>query len=124
MAKSKQYTAEQFIEAIRNSGGIVSTIASRIGTDWHTAKRYIDGMPTVAQAYADECEAVLDLAESKLIMSIKDGNTQDAKWYLSKKGKSRGYGDVLQHEGSDGGPVVLRVEYVNKRADDNTTDTA
>ena len=31
---------------------------------------------------------------------------------------------AVQHEGEGGGPVVLRVEYVNKRADDNTTDTA
>ena len=39
----------------------------------------------------------------------------------------RVYGKVpqaVQHEGEGGGPVVLRVEYVNKRADDNTTDTA
>ena len=31
---------------------------------------------------------------------------------------------VTQVEGSDGGPVKLVVEYVNKRADDHTTDTA
>lgn len=100
MGKPKQYTASQFIDAIRNSGGIVSTIAARVGCDWHTAKRYIDGMPTVAQAYADECEALLDLAESKIIMSVKDGNTQDAKWLLTKKGKHRGYGDAVELSGA------------------------
>ena len=114
MGKPKQYTASQFIDAIKNSGGIVSTIAARVGCDWYTAKRYIDGMPTVAQAYADECEAVLDLAESKLIMSIKDGNTQDAKWLLSKKGKHRGYGEVLTLSGPDDGPIP--VDLVNYRA--------
>jgi hypothetical protein len=31
---------------------------------------------------------------------------------------------VNKHEGSDGGPIVLRVEYVNKRTDDNSTDAA
>jgi len=39
----------------------------------------------------------------------------------------RVYGKVpqaVQHEGSDGGPVVLRVEYVNKRTDNNPTDAA
>lgn len=114
MGKPKQYTASQFIDAIKNSGGIVSTIAARVGCDWYTAKRYIDGMPTVAQAYADECEAVLDLAESKIIMSIKDGDTHDAKWYLTKKGKHRGYGEVLTLRGEDDSPIP--VSLVNYRA--------
>lgn len=114
MGKPKQYTASQFIDAIRNSGGIVSTVASRVGCDWHTAKRYIDELPTVAQAYADECEAVLDLAESKIIVSIKDGDTQNAKWYLSKKGKHRGYGETLSLTGPDDGPIP--VSLVNYRA--------
>lgn len=39
----------------------------------------------------------------------------------------RVYGKVpqaVQHEGEGGGPVVLRVEYVNKRTDNNPTDAA
>ena len=46
-------------------------------------------------------EGVLDMAESVVYKSAKDGNTQDAKWLLSKKGKDRGYGDSvdLQHSG-------------------------
>ena len=57
------YTAEQFIKAIPGSGGIISTIARRVGCGWHTARDYVDKHPSVKQAYDDECEAVLDLAE-------------------------------------------------------------
>jgi len=56
------------------------------------------------------------------IKRAKRGDPFSTKWlsdYLMGPPPQR-----LQHEGSDGGPVVLRVEYVNKRADDNTTDTA
>lgn len=105
---SNQYTAAQFIKAIPGSGGIVSTIAARVGCDWHTARKYIDDFPTVAQVYRDETEKVKDRAESVLIASINDGNTQDAKWYLSKKAKERGYGDALALTGEDGGPIIIQ----------------
>lgn len=31
-----KYTAEQFIKAIRGSGGVISQIAATVGCDWHT----------------------------------------------------------------------------------------
>jgi hypothetical protein len=33
------YNAQQFIKAIKNSGGIITTIAARVGCDWDTAKK-------------------------------------------------------------------------------------
>lgn len=92
MAKRRsQYKATDFIDAIPGSGGIVSTIAKRVGCDWWTAKRYIDSTPTVKAAYDNERETVLDMAESVILKSIKDGDSGDAKWYLTRKGKDRGY---------------------------------
>ena len=88
-------------KAIPTSAGIISTIARRLSCDWHTAKDCIDGDPELSQMLEDEMEGVLDMAESVVYKSAKDGNTQDAKWLLSKKGKDRGYGDSvdLQHSG-------------------------
>jgi len=105
------YSTTQFIEAIKGSGGIVTTIAHRVGCTWHTAKKYIDTHPTVAKAYLDEQESILDMAEGVVFKNIRDGDTQDAKWYLSKKGKHRGYGEAIQHEGE----VKLNVVYDNER---------
>ena len=73
----------------------MSTIAGRLGCEWHTAKKYIEADPELAQMLADEVEGVLDMAESVVFKSAQAGNTQDAKWLLSKKGKQRGYGDSL-----------------------------
>lgn len=89
------FTAEQFIKAIPGTGGIVSTIAKRVGCDWRTARTYIDNHPTVKQVYDSECESLLDLAEGTLIKNIQGGDSQDAKWYLTKKGKHRGYGEAV-----------------------------
>lgn len=83
------------LAAIPESGGIISIIAKKLGCAWSTAKAAIDAYPETQQAYADEMERMLDLAESKLYDSINAGDTQDVKWFLSKRGKKRGYGENL-----------------------------
>ena len=105
--KPNQYTAKQFIEAIPGTGGIIGTIAQRVGCKWHTAKKYIDEMPTVRAVYDDECEIMLDVAESAVVMSVKGGDTRDAKWYLQMKGKQRGYVDRQEVTGAEGKPISI-----------------
>jgi hypothetical protein len=103
----RRYAVSDFEPHIANSGGIISTIAKRVGCGWVTARKFIDGSPTLTELYNDECESVLDMAESVLIKSIQGGDTQDAKWLLSKKGKQRGYGDSVEVTGKDGGPIYV-----------------
>ena len=127
MSDRSQYTAQQFIDAIPNSAGIISTIAKRVGCHWHTAKKYIFGMPTVLAAYEDECNKVLDLAETVILESLQQKDEQMAKWYLTMKGRDRGYAQTQRNEvtGADGEP--LRIEYINDwraNADDNPTEPA
>jgi hypothetical protein len=112
------YTAQTFIEAIPGTGGIISAIARKVGCEWNTAKKWIDTAPTVKRAYDAECEAMLDLAESTVLKNIKDGDTQDAKWYLTKKGKRRGYGDAVEVTGEGGGPVQTEIVIRYADADD------
>jgi len=94
----RRYTVADFEPHIPGSGGIISTIAKRVGCDWTTAKRFIQESPTLQRLYDNEQESVLDLAESELMKSIQAGNTQDAKWLLSKKGKQRGFGDESKQD--------------------------
>lgn len=119
------YTMQMFIDAIPGSGGIISTIAARVGCDWYTVKRYIDKYATIRRAYEDECEKVADLAESVVIGEIKNKDIQTAKWYLMMKGRSRGY---VQSQHVDqyteySGEVGLRIieEVVN---DGNNQDSS
>lgn len=106
MANKNQFTAEQFIKAIQGSGGIITVIAANVGCTWHTARKYIDEYPTVTQAYNNECERVIDTAESVVISNIQYAaklqreakipvDSGDAKWWLTKKGKGRGFVDKL-----------------------------
>ena len=88
------YTAKQFIDAIPGTGGIVDTIAKRVGCTWHTAKKYIDSYATIQKAYQDETERVSDLAHTVVIKAINDGDVATAKWYLTKKRKAE-FGEAL-----------------------------
>ena len=98
MAKKSK---KAIIEAIKDSGGIMSTIARRLGVTWHTADSWIRESGELMEALQDEKETILDMAESTLFKKIKEGDEQSAKWYLSKVGKQRGYGDSLALEGGD-----------------------
>lgn len=102
-----RYTAQQFIDAIPGTAGIVTTIARRVGCDWHTARRYIDTLATVKQAYDDEVETTLDAAESVILSDIQNKEVQTAKWYLTMKGRERGYAATDRHEVDLSGQVQL-----------------
>lgn len=99
------FTTEQFIKAIPKTAGIITTIAKKVGCNWHTAKKFIYSHPTVLAAYCDECESILDLAESKLYEAIQAGDAQMVKYILSTKGKSRGYVERNELTGKDGKPI-------------------
>lgn len=99
MGNKDQYTASRFIEAIPGSGGIITTIAQRVGCQWQTAKKYITEYATVRQAYEAECETTDDIAESVLVNNIKlalrqqkEGNTadsSDARWWLERRRRDK-----------------------------------
>ena len=87
----------------------MSVVAKRIGASWHTAARYVDMWEESRQAWSNEQETILDLAESKAHEAINKGDTAMIKWYLSKKGKERGYADSIEVSGPKGKPVNLNL---------------
>ena len=103
-------------KAIHDSGGIIDEIARRLGVSWATARSYINKWADVKAIYDDENERVLDMAETTVLESIKSGDTQNAKWLLSRKGKDRGYGDALAIDQK--GITKVEIEYIDSQ---NTT---
>lgn len=108
MAGSKVKTAD-LLDAIKGSGGIVSTIAKRLGVAWNTARTAIDANEAATLAYNDEQQIILDMAESTLFAAIKDKDVQAAKWLLATKAKTRGYNEKQEIEIS-GGVEVRTIE--------------
>ena len=102
---------DEIIEAIKGSGGIISTIAKRLGVAWSTADKYIQQSDETKEALADEREAILDMAEGAVYSSIKEGNTQDAKWLLATKGRKRGFNEKIDVDVNGS----LNVVYLDKQ---------
>lgn len=123
MTRKKKFTAEQVRAVIPGTGGIISTIAHRLGCKWHTARRYIDDHVTVKEAYDAECERVLDRAETVIIDQFagQDPDVSIAKWYLKMKGEKRGYSQSHTIKGG-GEPVEIKVVY--EATDRNAQETS
>jgi len=86
------FTDEQILEAIKGSCGIITNISDSLSCSWNTADKYIkQGSETVKSAYKDECERVIDKAESVVTKALDKDDIQTAKWILATKGKKRGY---------------------------------
>jgi hypothetical protein len=124
-----RYTAQQFIDAIPGSGGIISVIARKVGCDWRTADKYCRNYATVKTAWEAEKASTLDLAEAIILDNLRLAKqaqqtkvdpvtgktipgeiveTGDARWVLATIGKERGYTERHEVTGAEGGPLVLR----------------
>ena len=88
---TKKFSKKQIIESVKNSGGIISTVARQItDCDWHTAKKYVEQSPETKEFLESETEKINDIAESELIKKIKDGDMTAIKYRLSTEAKHRG----------------------------------
>lgn len=88
---ARNFTKKTVLKAIKDSYGVVGTIAGRLGCEWNTARRYIEKWPETQQAVLDERESYLDMTENACIDRIKNGDGQMIRFVLATVGKKRGY---------------------------------
>jgi hypothetical protein len=102
------------IKAITNSGGVMSTIASRLSCTWYTAQSWVNASPETLRAYKDEEEKILDTADIGLYKEVQNGNLQAIKWIQATKGKRRGYVERVETTGANGQPLESNIKIVVK----------
>ena len=83
---------DQVLDAIAQGLGIKTSIAKRLGISRALLDRWIKENPTVAAAFDEAVEILLDTAEHKLIEQVLGGDLKAIKYLLDTKGQSRGYG--------------------------------
>jgi hypothetical protein len=101
---------EVIIKAIKGSGGVMSTIAKKLNVDWHTAKSYVKLYPETRQAYKNEEEFILDIADAKLYDNVKQGDLAAIKWLQATKGKKRGYVERSEITGKNGNAIQAKTK--------------
>ena len=79
------WKAQDFIDVIPGTGGVITVIAERVGCAWHTAKKYITEYPTIKQAYNNEKHKVDDKAISNVYLAISKGDLETSKWWIRMK---------------------------------------
>ena len=96
-----EYTEEQLLEAIKDTGGIMSRIADKLGCSWHSAEKHVNKNEVAKQAYKDERQGLIDDSENVIRNAVKGGDVQSAKFVLMTLGKNRGYTErqEVEHSG-------------------------
>ena len=100
---NQRYTAEQVIKAIVGSFGIKTAAANALGCTRQTIDNYIKRYPTVAQAYHEERERLVDMAESKFAEAINAGEWAAISFALRTLGKDRGFVESRALDVTSGG---------------------
>jgi hypothetical protein len=91
----QRYTAAEVSAALRESKGMVSIAAQRLGCDQDTILNYCKRYPTVEAVKREARNEVLDEAELRLWKAIRRDEAWAIAFCLKTIGRSRGYGEHL-----------------------------
>lgn len=114
MGRNKKiYKKADILEAIKGSGGIVTTVALALDCDWHTAKANIEKYEETREAFSGELETGLDLVEGKAYQQAKNGDGAMIRFILATKGRNRGYGETPLQPTDSAEDNELKIEIVD-----------
>ena len=94
---AKKPSKEVILAAIKGTGGIMVTIAKRLQSARSTAAIWIESHEETKQAYVDEIDSAVDLAEMGLLECLKDRQGWAINLMLLTKGAKRGYVERQDH---------------------------
>lgn len=89
---ANNYKKCEIKKAIDGSFGLMSTIAKKLGCNWHTAKKYVDKFDLTKELEAER-EKKLDFTETMHLQNIKAGDTASIIFTLKTLGRNRGYSE-------------------------------
>lgn len=107
---NEKFTVEQVAQALRASAGINYAAAQILKCSRQTIANYLDRYPKLQQVKADAKEGALDIAESKLLIGINEGDMRAVTYFLDRQGEERGYGRRTQISTPKGAPLPVDVQ--------------
>ena len=90
-ARTKQWSDEEIIGAIRAEHGNISAAARQLGCDRSTITGRAEESEEIRRVIDEETETLLDEGEAKLAEAVRSGEKWAILYLLSTKGKRRGY---------------------------------
>jgi hypothetical protein len=92
MAARKLITHQGILGAIHRHAGVISLVARELGTSRQNIHQRIKASPELRAAMAEAEDELLDVAEGNIARLVREGDRATTMWFLSRKGRSRGYG--------------------------------
>ena len=102
---SPSVKTELIIQALKETRGMVSLAAERVGCAPKTIYARIKDVAAVREVLDTERSKMVDIAEMKLYSAIMAGESWAIALVLKTIGKNRGYVERQELTGADGGPV-------------------
>lgn len=108
--KPHRFKVSDVEEALRATAGIHTMAAHILAKKYgscspRTISNYIKRHKRLQDVVQEIVDATLDLAESKVVKAITDGELKAVFFFLKTKGKHRGWVERVETTGKDGGPV-------------------
>ena len=116
---SEKYTAQQMIDALKETRGMITLAAKRLGCAPNTVRRYVEKYVTVAEAKHEAHENLGDQVELTLVSEalgerdksgryVRTPNTAALIFLAKTKFKDRGYVERQEYAGAkDAEPIVI-----------------
>lgn len=104
-------SAEQVVEAIKDSKGLISVIAGRLGVTERHVYNLLDKYATAKEARDNEREKLKDFVESRMLKKIEAGDTAMIIFYAKTQMKDRGYVERVENTGKDGGAINVNLNW-------------
>ena len=101
---------DAFLSAFIPKAGIIYEVCEAAGIARRTYQVWRKEDQEFHSAICEMEEQLLDLAESKLMAKIKEGNMTAVIFFLKCKGKARGYIERQEVTGADGSPLYPEEE--------------
>jgi len=111
MAKLK-LTKQKIQKAIPECNGVKKHLAEKLGVDRQTIYRYFDRYPDLEDEAQEYLASITDQAEHHLIEAVKAGNSWAVRYWLSTRGKSRGYSTKQEATFNSSYPMQIITEGV------------
>ena len=99
-------TIQRVAEALQETGGVKLQAAELLGVQRSVIAAMCQKHPQLEAVINDVTEAVIDLAEARLIENIRAGDLASIRYFLDNRGGARGYGRKVQ---LDGAATVVKI---------------
>lgn len=114
---SVSHSIEEYAEALRQSRGLLSDAATRLGISRQAVQGRVARSPTLQEIRAEARESIVDMAESRLFDCVDRSEAWAIALVLKTQGRERGYVEKTEQTHAVSGDIRITIEAVDDRSD-------